>query len=85
MERLLEHFDRVERVFGHLEQRQAKQHVRNLVKECQQASRAVIDSVIDTLEEERYSPPEEETVSSQASDGPKKRRKSTRNINIMEE
>ncbi|MDQ0914885.1 hypothetical protein [Paenibacillus sp. V4I5] len=55
----------MERLFGQLEQRQAKQHVRNSsVKECQQASRAVIDSVIDTLEEERYAPPEEETVSS---------------------
>jgi hypothetical protein len=82
MERMLEHFERVERLFGHLEQRQAKQHVRSSVKEWLQASRAVIDSVIDTLEEERYAPPEEETVSSQASDGPEKRRKSTRNINI---
>lgn len=84
LERMLEHLDRVERLFGHLEQRQTKQHVRNSVKECLQAYRAVIDSVIDTLEEERYASPEEGKVSSKASDGHDQRGKS-RNIDITEE
>jgi hypothetical protein len=56
MERVLENLDRVERFLGHLEQRQTEQHVRNAVKEWLLASRSVIDSVIDTLEEEQSTP-----------------------------
>jgi hypothetical protein len=56
MERVLENLDRVERFLGHVEQRQTEQHVRNAVKEWLLASRSVIDSVIDTLEEEQSTP-----------------------------
>ncbi|MBH5319615.1 hypothetical protein I6N90_17605 [Paenibacillus sp. GSMTC-2017] len=41
----------VERLLGHMEQRQTEQHFRNGVKELLLASRSVIDSVIDTLDE----------------------------------
>jgi hypothetical protein len=56
MERILKNLVRVERFLGHLEQRQPEQHVRNAIKEWLLASRSVIDSVIDTLEEEQSTP-----------------------------
>jgi hypothetical protein len=56
MERILKNLVRVERFLGHLEQRQPEQHVINAIKEWLLASRSVIDSVIDTLEEEQSTP-----------------------------
>lgn len=53
--RLLENLLYVERLLGHMEQRQTQQHVKSAVKEWLLASRSVIDSVIDTLEEEQGS------------------------------
>ncbi|CAG7659241.1 hypothetical protein ACFQI7_37640 [Paenibacillus allorhizosphaerae] len=50
---MLETLTALERFFIHLERRQAKEHVTNGIKEWLLASRAVIDSVIDTLEEEQ--------------------------------
>lgn len=47
---------RLERLLENLERHQAKQHVRNAVKEWLLASRSVIDSVIDTIEEEKDTP-----------------------------
>jgi hypothetical protein len=55
-ERVLENLVRVERFLGHLEQRQTEQHINNAIKELLLASRSVIDSVIDTLEEEQSTP-----------------------------
>lgn len=52
LERVLENLDTVERLLRHLERREPERHVKNAVKEWLLASRAVIDSVIDTLEEE---------------------------------
>lgn len=53
LERLLETLDGVERFLGHMEKRQTDRHVKNAIKEVLLASRSVIDSVIDTLEEEQ--------------------------------
>lgn len=52
----MENLTRVERLLEHLERRQPERHVRSAVKEWLLASRAVIDSVIDTLEEESTVP-----------------------------
>jgi len=52
MERVLENLSRVERLLENLERRQPEQHVRNAVKEWLLASRAVIVSVMDAIEEE---------------------------------
>lgn len=51
LERALEGLTYVERFIGHLEQHQPERHIRNAMKEWLLASRTVIDSVIDTLEE----------------------------------
>ncbi len=56
MERVLKNLVRVERLLGHLEQHQTERHVKNAVKEWLLASRSVIDSVIDALEEEEDTP-----------------------------
>lgn len=56
MKQVLENHIHIERLFGHLEQRQTDRHIRNAIKECLLASRSVIDSVIDTLEEEPSAP-----------------------------
>nr|WP_243735319.1 hypothetical protein [Paenibacillus turpanensis] len=45
-----------ERFLGQLEQNQPEKHVRNAMKEWLLASRAVIDSMIDTMEEESGPP-----------------------------
>ncbi|KKO54821.1 hypothetical protein [Paenibacillus sp. DMB20] len=52
MEKLL----RLERLLENLERHQTKEHVKNAVKEWLLASRSVIDSVIDTIGEEREAP-----------------------------
>ncbi|UJF35569.1 hypothetical protein [Paenibacillus hexagrammi] len=49
-ERLLGHLDHVERLLGSLERHKPEQHLRNAVKEWLLASRAVVDSVIESLE-----------------------------------
>lgn len=56
MERMLENLSRVERLLENLERRQPERHVRNAVKEWLLASRAVIVSVMDTIEEESNVP-----------------------------
>lgn len=53
LERLLETLDGVERFLEHMEKRQPEKHVNNAIKEVLLASRSVIDSVIDTLDEEQ--------------------------------
>ncbi|ANY71172.1 hypothetical protein [Paenibacillus ihbetae] len=52
MEKML----RLELLLANLERHQTKEHVKNAVKEWLLASRSVIDSVIDTIEEEREAP-----------------------------
>lgn len=52
MEKML----RLELLLANLERHQTKEHVKNAVKEWLLASRSVIDSVIDTFEEEREAP-----------------------------
>lgn len=52
----MEHLIRMERLFENLERYQAERHVRNALKEWLLASRSVIDSVIDTIEEEKDTP-----------------------------
>lgn len=52
----MENLLRVERLLENLERHQTKEHVKNAVKECLLASRSVIDSVIDTIEEEKAAP-----------------------------
>ncbi|WP_314591075.1 hypothetical protein [Paenibacillus terrigena] len=52
MERVLEHLAVTERLLEHMERHQTKKHVRNAVKEWLLVSRSVIDSFIDSLEEE---------------------------------
>lgn len=52
MEKML----RLERLLENLERHQTKEHVKNAVKEWLLASRSVIDSVIDTIGEEREAP-----------------------------
>lgn len=52
-ERVMENLLRVERLLENLERHQTKEHVKNAVKEWLLASRSVIDSVIDTIEEEK--------------------------------
>ncbi|WP_199617608.1 hypothetical protein [Paenibacillus alkalitolerans] len=56
MERMLENLAAAERFLAHLERRETKSHVKNALKEWLLASRSVIDSVIDTLEEEQTAP-----------------------------
>jgi hypothetical protein len=56
MERVLENVARMERFFGNLEQNQPERHVRNAVREMLLASRSVMDSVIQTLEEDGEEP-----------------------------
>ncbi|USB35166.1 hypothetical protein [Paenibacillus sp. YPG26] len=56
LRRTLEGLATMERFLDQLEQHQPEKHVRNAMKEWLLASRAVIDSVIDTLEEEPSSP-----------------------------
>lgn len=56
MERVLKSLVRVERLLGHLEEHQTRQHVKNAAKEWLLASRSVIDSLIDTLEEDKGPP-----------------------------
>lgn len=55
-ERVMENLLRVERLLESLERHQTKEHVKNAVKEWLLASRSVIDSVIDTIEEEKAPP-----------------------------
>jgi hypothetical protein len=57
LERLREGLSFAERVIGRLEEKQTERHIRNAMKECLLASQSVIDSVIDTLEEEEPSSP----------------------------
>ncbi|TMV49417.1 hypothetical protein FE783_12960 [Paenibacillus mesophilus] len=52
---MLETLTALERLFIHLKRRQAKEHATNAIKEWLLASRSVIDSVIDTLEEKQDS------------------------------
>lgn len=52
----MENLLRVERLLKSLERHQTKEHVKNAVKEWLLASRSVIDSVIDTIEEEKATP-----------------------------
>ena len=52
MEKML----RLERLLENLERHQTKEHVKNAVKEWLLASRSVIDSIIDTIGEEREAP-----------------------------
>lgn len=52
MEKML----RLERLLENLERHQTKEHVKNAVKDWLLASRSVIDSVIDTIEEEKEAP-----------------------------
>lgn len=85
LDRVLEHFDRMERLLGHLEQNQVKQHVRNSIKEGLLAYRSVIDSIVDTLEEEQETPEVEKTEPRTGSNGKSKSRKSIHNIKIDEE
>ncbi|MCR2804481.1 hypothetical protein [Paenibacillus soyae] len=54
--RVLEQLACAERLFSHMERRGTETHVKNAVKEWLLASRSVIDSVIDTLEEEQAVP-----------------------------
>lgn len=56
LERILAGLTTVERLIGHMEQRQTEKHLKNAAKECLLASRSVIDSLIDTLEEEQRQP-----------------------------
>ncbi|WP_373232403.1 hypothetical protein [Cohnella sp.] len=56
MERVLENLERMERLLGHLERHQTKRHVKNAFKEWLLASSSVINSIIDTLEEEQDTP-----------------------------
>lgn len=55
-ERVTGHLIRLERLLDNLERHQPERHFRNAAKECLLASRAVIDSVIGTLEEEKDAP-----------------------------
>jgi hypothetical protein len=57
MEWVLEYLVGAERLLEHMERHQTKSHVRNAVKESLLASRSVIDSFIDSLEEESSTPP----------------------------
>ncbi|MBU5349661.1 hypothetical protein [Paenibacillus lautus] len=52
----MENLLRVERLLESLERHQTKEHIKNAVKEWLLASRSVIDSVIDTIEEEKAPP-----------------------------
>jgi len=52
----MEKMIRLELLLANLERHQTKEHVKNAVKEWLLASRSVIDSVIDTFEEEREAP-----------------------------
>lgn len=52
MEKIL----RLEQLLANLERHQTKEHVKNAVKEWLLASRSLIDSVIDTIEEEQEAP-----------------------------
>ncbi|AYB44394.1 hypothetical protein [Paenibacillus lautus] len=52
MEKML----RLEQLLANLERHQTKEHVKNAIKEWLLASRAVIDSVIETIEEEKEAP-----------------------------
>jgi len=52
----MEKMIRLELLLANLERHQTKEHVKNAVKEWLLASRSVIDSVIDTIEEEREAP-----------------------------
>ncbi|WP_169082399.1 hypothetical protein [Paenibacillus sp. PL91] len=56
MEQVIEHLLNAERLLGQLEQHQAKKHVRNGIKEWLLASRSIVDSVIDALEDEPGTP-----------------------------
>jgi len=56
VERIQEGLARLERLSRALEQREPERHIKNAVKEWLLASRSVIDSVIDTLEEEQGPP-----------------------------
>ncbi|MDQ0058774.1 hypothetical protein [Paenibacillus harenae] len=47
---------RIERILKYLEQHQAEGHARTAIKEWLLASRAVIDSCIDSLEEKSNTP-----------------------------
>ncbi|RUT33658.1 hypothetical protein EJP77_08460 [Paenibacillus zeisoli] len=58
LERAREGLSLVERFLEQLEHNQPERHFRNAMKEWLLASRAVIDSAIDTLEEEPSSPTE---------------------------
>ncbi|MEK6991834.1 hypothetical protein NST08_16390 [Paenibacillus sp. FSL K6-1566] len=52
----MENMLRLEQLLANLERHQTKEHVKNAVKEWLLASRSVIDSVIDTIEEEKEAP-----------------------------
>ncbi|WP_127593028.1 hypothetical protein [Paenibacillus lautus] len=52
----MERMPRLEFLLENLERHQAKKHVKNAVKEWLLASRSVIDSVIDTMEEDKTTP-----------------------------
>lgn len=54
--RVLEHLAGAERLLAGMERRGTETHVKNAVKEWLLASRSVIDSVLDTLEEEQAAP-----------------------------
>ncbi|WP_235827898.1 hypothetical protein [Brevibacillus migulae] len=56
VERILERLARLERLSRALEQREPERHVKKAIKEWLLASRSVIDSLIDTLEEEQDPP-----------------------------
>ena len=63
---MADRFDQFDRFLDHLEQRQAKQHTAKVVKELLLASRAVIDSVIDTLDLEQTQPDSQKTKRTKA-------------------
>lgn len=58
LERAREGLSLVERFLEQLENNQPEKHLRNAMREWLLASRAVMDSAIDTLEEEPSSPTE---------------------------
>ena len=63
---MADRFDQFDRFLDNLEQRQAKQHTAEAVKELLLASRAVIDSVIDTLDLEQTQPDSQKTKRTKA-------------------